>query len=63
MAILYAIFPGTKNGTHPLRADQTPVAHFRARCRVTRAPASPTAQYHHLRRHSRNPSATVPYTS
>jgi len=59
MAIPNATFLGPQNGTHPVRADQTLGDHFRSRCCVTRGPASPTAKYHHHRRHSRNPSATV----
>ena len=55
MAIPNATFLGTKNDTHPVRADQTLVDHFRSRCCVTRDPASPTAKYHRHRRHSRNP--------
>jgi hypothetical protein len=63
MTIPHAIFPGTKNGTHPLRADQTLVQHFGARGCVTPGPASPTTHYHHYRRHSHSPSATLPHTS
>ncbi len=61
MAIPNATFPGPENGTHPVRADPTRVDHFTSRCCVTRDPAPPIATYHHRRRHSRNPSATVPH--
>jgi hypothetical protein len=61
MAISSATFPGPENVTHPLRAYQTLVDHFRSRCRVSRDPGSLTAKHHHHRHHSRNPSLTVPH--
>jgi hypothetical protein len=61
MAIPIAIFLGPQNVAHPVRADQTLGEHFRSRCCVPGDSASPIATYHHRRRHSRNPSATVPH--
>lgn len=61
MTIPNATFPGPENGTHPVRADQTLGEHFRSRCCVPGDSASPIATYHHRRRHSCNPSATVPH--
>ena len=61
MAIPNAIILGPQNVTHPVRADQTLGEHFRSRCCVPGDSASPVATYYHRRRHSRNPSATVPH--
>jgi hypothetical protein len=63
MTIPNATFPGPENVTHPVRAHQALVDHFRSHCCVTRGPGSLTAQHDHHRRHSRNRSAAAPRLS